>query len=46
MDIGLLIGGADVKARDGRSYERRDPVTGEVATRAPPGGPDGVSFGP
>jgi NAD-dependent aldehyde dehydrogenases len=40
MDIGLLIGGADVKARDGRSYERRDPVTGEVATRAPAGGPD------
>lgn len=35
MNISMLIGGADVAALDGRTFERRDPVTGEVATVAP-----------
>ena len=35
MNISMLIDGADVAAQDGRTYERRDPVTGEVATVAP-----------
>ena len=35
MMISMLIGGADVAAQDGRVFERRDPVTGEVATVAP-----------
>lgn len=35
MKISMLIGGADVAARDNRTYERRDPVTGEIATVAP-----------
>jgi len=30
----LLIGNRDVQAEEGRTFERRDPVTGEVATRA------------
>ena len=35
MKISMLIGGADVAARDNRTFERRDPVTGEIATVAP-----------
>jgi acyl-CoA reductase-like NAD-dependent aldehyde dehydrogenase len=35
MQISMLIGGVDVAAENGRTYERRDPVTGEVATLAP-----------
>lgn len=34
MQVGLLIGGRDVPARDKRSFERRNPVTGEVVTNA------------
>ncbi len=38
MDIRLLIDNEDVAAISGASFERRDPVTGEVATRAAAGG--------
>jgi acyl-CoA reductase-like NAD-dependent aldehyde dehydrogenase len=34
MDIGLLIGGSDIRAESRATFGRRDPVTGEVATRA------------
>jgi len=34
MDIGLLIGGTDTGAVSGAIFERKDPVTGDVATRA------------
>jgi len=34
MDINLLIGAQDVAASDGRTFERRDPMTNSVATRA------------
>jgi acyl-CoA reductase-like NAD-dependent aldehyde dehydrogenase len=34
MDIGLLIDGDERKARSGATYERRDPFTGALATRA------------
>jgi acyl-CoA reductase-like NAD-dependent aldehyde dehydrogenase len=33
-DINMLIGGKQLQAADGASFERRNPVTGEVATRA------------
>jgi len=35
MDISLLIDGEGCGATGGATFERRDPVTGEVATRAP-----------
>ena len=35
MDIRLLIGGDAVAARSGATFERHDPFTGKVATRAP-----------
>lgn len=35
MDISLLIDGEACGATGGATFERRDPVTGEVATRAP-----------
>ena len=35
MDIRLLIDGADVMPVSGAMFERRDPFTGKVATRAP-----------
>ncbi|PVE22247.1 salicylaldehyde dehydrogenase [Microvirga sp. KLBC 81] len=38
MDVRLLIGDQDATAQSGATFERRDPVTGEVATRAPAGG--------
>lgn len=38
MDIGLLIDGEARTARDGASFERTDPFTGAVATRAPAAG--------
>jgi len=38
MDIGLLIGDENAPAESGATFERRDPVTGEVATRAPAAG--------
>ena len=34
FEIDLLIGGEKIKATGGATYERRDPVTGEIATRA------------
>jgi acyl-CoA reductase-like NAD-dependent aldehyde dehydrogenase len=34
MDIGFIIDGAAAAAGDGRTFERRDPVTGAVATQA------------
>ncbi len=34
MDIGFLIDGEEVSANNGRTYERHDPVTGAVASRA------------
>ncbi len=34
MDIDLLIGGKKVAASGGATFERRNPVTGEVASRA------------
>ena len=34
MDIGLLIDGDDRPAAGGASYERNDPFTGKLATRA------------
>lgn len=35
LDVGLLIDGEDRPALDGNTFERRDPLTGTVATRAP-----------
>ena len=35
MDIELLIGGEKSEAAAKATFERRDPVTGDVATRAP-----------
>ena len=37
MSISMLIGGQDVAAQDGATFDRRDPVTGEIATTAPAG---------
>ncbi len=34
-EITMLIGGKQVQAADGRTFERRNPVTGDIATRAP-----------
>ena len=34
FNIDLLIGGENVKATGGATYDRHDPVTGEIATRA------------
>jgi acyl-CoA reductase-like NAD-dependent aldehyde dehydrogenase len=33
LDVPLLIGGKSCPARDGRTFERRNPVTGEVVSR-------------
>lgn len=35
MQISMLIGGAELAASNGNTFERRDPVTGDVATVAP-----------
>ncbi len=35
MNISMLIGGQDVAAKDGGTFDRHDPVTGEVATTSP-----------
>lgn len=43
MNIQLLIGDQDVAAAGGKTFERKDPVTGEVATRAAAGGVDDVN---
>ena len=34
MDIGFIIDGSPVAASSGATFERRDPMTGAVATRA------------
>ena len=36
----LLIGGREAAARDGRTFDRIDPFTGEVATRAAAASPE------
>ena len=33
LDVPLLIGGQSLPARDGRTFERRNPVTGELVSR-------------
>jgi len=38
MDIRMLIGGEEVGAAAGGIFERKNPFTGEVASRAPSGG--------
>jgi acyl-CoA reductase-like NAD-dependent aldehyde dehydrogenase len=43
MDIGFIIDGAAAAAGDGRTFERRDPVTGAVVTRAAAAGPADVA---
>ena len=35
MDIGLIVDGGAVAAEGGGTFERKDPMTGKVATRAP-----------
>ena len=37
MDTQMLIGGKSTQAKGGATFERRDPVTGQVTTRAPAG---------
>lgn len=37
MDVRLIIGDRDEGASGGATFERKDPVTGKVATRAPAG---------
>lgn len=39
-DAKLLIGGKDVAARSGATFERRNPVSGAVVSRAAAAGPD------
>ncbi len=43
MNISLLINGVDKPAASGRTYERRDPFTGEIASTAPAAGPEDVA---
>ncbi len=38
MNISMLIGGQDTAAKTGRTFDRRDPVTGAIATTAPAAG--------
>lgn len=40
MTLSMIIDGQDRPAASGRSHARRDPVTGEVASTAPAGGPE------
>ncbi|WP_417320665.1 aldehyde dehydrogenase [Emcibacter sp.] len=42
MDAQLLINSEFLSARDGRTFERRNPISGEVASRAPAAGPDDI----
>ncbi len=39
-DITMLINGERVKARNGATFERRNPLSGDVATRAPAATPE------
>ncbi|MBX5024975.1 aldehyde dehydrogenase [Rhizobium lentis] len=43
MNISLLINGVDKPAASGRTYDRRDPFTGELASKAPAAGPEDVA---
>lgn len=43
MNISLLINGLDKPAASGRTYDRRDPFTGELASTAPAAGPEDVA---
>jgi acyl-CoA reductase-like NAD-dependent aldehyde dehydrogenase len=43
MDISLLIGGEDRPASTGKTYDRLDPFTGNVASRAPAASLDDVA---
>ncbi|MEZ2223758.1 aldehyde dehydrogenase [Rhizobium sp. RCC_161_2] len=43
MHISLLINGVDCAAASGRTYDRMDPFTEELATRAPAAGLDDVT---
>ena len=43
MNISLLINGADRPAASGRTYDRCDPFTGELASTAPAAGPEDVA---
>lgn len=43
MNISLLINGVDKPAASGRTYDRRDPFTGELASTAPAAGPEDVA---
>ncbi|MGY5800693.1 aldehyde dehydrogenase [Rhizobium hainanense] len=43
MNISLLINGVDKPAASGRTYDRRDPFTGEIASTAPAAGPEDVA---
>jgi acyl-CoA reductase-like NAD-dependent aldehyde dehydrogenase len=40
MNVSLLIDGAEVKARSQATFERKDPVTGKIATVAEAASPD------
>ena len=40
MNVQLLIDGADAKARSKATFERKDPVTGKVATVAEAASPE------
>ena len=43
MNVSLLIGGAEVKARSKATFERKDPVTGQVASVAAAGKAEDVN---
>ncbi len=43
MNVALLIDGADVKAKSGATFERKDPVTGKVASVAAAGKAEDVN---
>ncbi len=43
MNVALLINGADVKARNGATFDRKDPVTGEVVSTAAAASVDDVN---
>jgi acyl-CoA reductase-like NAD-dependent aldehyde dehydrogenase len=43
MNISLLINGVDKPAASGRTYNRHDPFTGELASTAPAAGPEDVA---
>ena len=44
LDVPLLIGGQSCSARDGRTFERRNPVTGELVSRVAAATLEAVSY--